>query len=1005
MARILRNSKMALFLHRAVGELILNIICDGGSVSPAKLGSELKGILGYSPKTFLNLAAVHDEHDGIIRNTLPRLLLRYLESIPYLSVFDNVVKLNGEDVFMAWEYSKRLGIVDCRSALLIEACKVFFENVRGQKDPNRKGRSGNTVLHLVAALPSNSDFYDRKNKEYLTVLLKNGADPRVKNDDDLTPLHIVAGRFKLGSPRGSSRVSNQARENPVVWSCNSRCKQLEVLTSKDIFLKAEFESCINVRGRDGNNILHEWVLASLTTQDTHKEIALGEFILSLGVLPNVRNDAGSTPLHCAYDVELFKFLISNGSIHERYNDDGDTPLLSVVKHGIVGGKNCTKLLQQPVRSDGDGPSPIEKIISIVSAQNQNLLARDRNGNHVIDILLQSVHLIYQPAKLACVCKTLRSLIECCSAQALNEENKFHVTPVEAVFGSIVDMYTSYDVLDSDVLDSDVLDSDVIDVYPLLDVMNALLEKGANPNVVRGRNESTLLHKCCCYAFLPSEIATQLIRILREHGADPDQRNRRGKTPQEVLNQQTILDLDLLDTLCDTQPKTTVKVDFKTKVHMKVLQKLCVSSPRKVHCYRYDPAVSIGEGAMGKVFPAIDENGRREVALKRVQKDYQEKGVVREIRALCKLAKYKQVVDYYSIVDSEPDFHFIVLELMEGDLADLILQEKRALADSSTMAKLVSDMVKGLSYLHNQTPQPILHCDLKSGNVLYTNVPNLRLKLADFGLAKDLTGYSSLAMTTGHSLVGTRGWMAPELVSREQALHTMESDVFSLGLVCHFLMSNGKHPFHPSGTVLTRQAASAQGVLPHELEQSILIGTPHMNEGALGPAGYNLLKQVLTKEIKDRPKVALIGGHCFFWSNQKKIQFLMAVGDQKELAQSRKHQGDSFIFRLETTPLAHRLINSPWSMQIPDLHYEMVSAWKHKKYATTSLVDLVRFFRNAYSHEEERSSARKAGLMSNIFFEKFPDLLLTVWTTVLQTGWDQPNPNRDRQRIKRALEMT
>ena len=986
MTRILRTSKMALFLHRAVGELILNIICDGGSVSPAKLGSELKGILGYSPKTFLNLAAVHDEHDGIIENTLPGSLLRYLDSIPYLSVFDNVVKLNGEGVFMAWEYSKRLGVVDCRSALLIEACKVFFENVRGQKDPNRKGRSGNTLLHLVAALPSNSEFYDRKNKEYLTLLLKNGADPRVKNDDDLTPLHIVAGRLKLDS----SRVSSQARESPVVWSCNSRCKQLEVLTSKGIFLKPEFESCISVRGRHGNNILHEWVLASLTTQDIHKEIALGEFILSLGVLPNVRNDAGSTPLHCAYDAELFKFLISNGSIHERYNDDGDTPLLSVVKHGIVRGKNCTKLLQQPVRSDGDGPSPIEKIISIVSAQNQNLLARDRNGNHVIDILLESVHL-YQPAMLACVCKTLRSLIECCSAQALNEENKVLVTPVEAVFGSIVNTY------------EDVLDE--VDVYPLLDVMNALLEKGANPNVVRGRNESTLLHKCCRSDFLPSEIATQLIRILREHGADPDQPNRQGKTPQQVLIQQKIVDLHLLKTLRDTQPKTTVKVDFKTKVHLKVLQKLCVSSPRKVRCYRYDPAVSIGEGAMGKVFPAIDENGRREVALKRVHKDYQEKGVAREIRALCKLAKYKQVVDCYSIVDSEPDFHFIVLELMEGDLADLILQEKRALADSSTMAKLVSDVVKGLSYLHNQTPQPILHCDLKSGNVLYTNVPNLRLKLADFGLAKDLTGYSSLATTTGHSLAGTRGWMAPELVSRKQTSHTMESDVFSLGLVCHFLMSNGKHPFDARGTVLRKQPASAQGVLPHELEQSILIGTPHMNEGALGPAGHNLLKQVLTKEIKDRPKVALIGGHCFFWSNQKKIQFLMAVGDQKELAQSRKHQGDSFILRLETTPLARRFINNPWSMQIPDLHHEMVSAWKPKNYDTTSLVDLVRFFRNAYAHEEERSSSRKADLMSNIFFEKFPDLLLTVWATVLQTGWNQPNPNRDRQRIKRALELT
>ena len=130
-------------------------------------------------------------------------------------------------------------------------------------------------------------------------------------------------------------------------------------------------------------------------------------------------------------------------------------------------------------------------------------------------------------------------------------------------------------------------------------------------------------------------------------------------------------------------------------------------------------------------------------------------------------------------------------------------------------------------MHQKTPAPIIiHRDLKPGNVLYRTSPKLCLKLADFGLAKDLTGYSSLASTSTHSLAGTRGWMAPELVSRQVKGHTTQSDVFALGLVSHFLMSSGRHPYDPK--MVNLMQAGPNSLIPHEVERNIVEGKQHIN---------------------------------------------------------------------------------------------------------------------------------------------------------------------------------
>jgi serine/threonine protein kinase len=79
--------------------------------------------------------------------------------------------------------------------------------------------------------------------------------------------------------------------------------------------------------------------------------------------------------------------------------------------------------------------------------------------------------------------------------------------------------------------------------------------------------------------------------------------------------------------------------------------------------------------------------------------------------------------------------------------------------SADRKKLVCQVADGLSYLHAQTPSPIVHGDLKGGNVLINRDGDGAL--CDFGLSKLLQDCPSMSrFTTSNAGVGTLRWCAP-----------------------------------------------------------------------------------------------------------------------------------------------------------------------------------------------------------------------------------------------------
>jgi formylglycine-generating enzyme required for sulfatase activity len=186
---------------------------------------------------------------------------------------------------------------------------------------------------------------------------------------------------------------------------------------------------------------------------------------------------------------------------------------------------------------------------------------------------------------------------------------------------------------------------------------------------------------------------------------------------------------------------------------------------------------LGRGGMGIVYLAHDTSLDRRVAVKFIASSQPEPWVrayfETEARAIARL-QHPNVVNVFRVgeVNGHP---YIVSEYVVGQsLAELPLPVpwRRVLA-------LGVGLARGLAAAHRQG---VLHRDLKPSNALVTR--DGEVKLLDFGLAERFAPGAALPSSSTHLVVGTRPYMAPELLARAPA--TPRSDLYALGVVLHEL---------------------------------------------------------------------------------------------------------------------------------------------------------------------------------------------------------------------------
>ncbi|KAA1427746.1 serine/threonine-protein kinase [Nocardioides antri] len=191
--------------------------------------------------------------------------------------------------------------------------------------------------------------------------------------------------------------------------------------------------------------------------------------------------------------------------------------------------------------------------------------------------------------------------------------------------------------------------------------------------------------------------------------------------------------------------------------------------------RFRIVEQLGQGGMGVVYRAVEENLGREVALKIVapyfahDPEFRER-FSREARAQASLESAHVVAVYAH--GEEDGYVYIASQLViDGDLGRLI--RTAGVPPLVDALSVIEQVASGLSDAHEAG---LVHRDIKPGNVLVRIRGNaVRAYLADFGIARRLDAAST---RFGSSAVGTPTYMAPELHGGAEASYV--TDVYSLG---------------------------------------------------------------------------------------------------------------------------------------------------------------------------------------------------------------------------------
>jgi eukaryotic-like serine/threonine-protein kinase len=228
---------------------------------------------------------------------------------------------------------------------------------------------------------------------------------------------------------------------------------------------------------------------------------------------------------------------------------------------------------------------------------------------------------------------------------------------------------------------------------------------------------------------------------------------------------------------------------------------------------------LGAGGMGTVYRARQLSVDRDVAVKIIRAEYggasiAVKRFLREARLTSKL-NHPNTVTVYEFGRTDSGRLFLAMELLRGrTLSDEIAACGQF--SPSRAAFITAQVLDAVGAAHQND---VLHRDIKPQNVIILDEPKGRdyIKVLDFGLAKSLAGDHST--TDGGNLLGTPGYLAPELLlggNPERA-----SDLYAIGVVLYHLLA-GHLPFvaETPGALLMKQAYKRPQGLPAEIPKQL-----------------------------------------------------------------------------------------------------------------------------------------------------------------------------------------
>jgi predicted Ser/Thr protein kinase len=218
--------------------------------------------------------------------------------------------------------------------------------------------------------------------------------------------------------------------------------------------------------------------------------------------------------------------------------------------------------------------------------------------------------------------------------------------------------------------------------------------------------------------------------------------------------------------------------------------------------RYRVVRVLGEGGMGTVYEAEQDNPRRTVALKVMRagltSDFLLKRFAWEAQILGRL-HHPGIAQVHDAGVAEGGQPYFVMELIAGVPLDQYARE-HALGAGGRL-ELVARVCDALQHGHERG---VIHRDLKPANILAE--PSGQPRVLDFGVARaaDLGLTAGGGRTEAGQLIGTLGYMSPEQASGDPSAIDPRGDVYALGVILYELLAQ-RPPYSLEGLPLPEAA--------------------------------------------------------------------------------------------------------------------------------------------------------------------------------------------------------
>ena len=222
--------------------------------------------------------------------------------------------------------------------------------------------------------------------------------------------------------------------------------------------------------------------------------------------------------------------------------------------------------------------------------------------------------------------------------------------------------------------------------------------------------------------------------------------------------------------------------------------------------RYLLLMLLGKGGFSEVHKGFDLKEQRYVACKihQLNKDWKDdkkanyiKHALREYN-IHKNLEHARIVKLFDVFEIDANSFCTVLEYCDGHDLDFHLKQNKIIPERESRS-IIMQVVSALKYLNDIKP-PIIHYDLKPGNILLTggNVLSGDIKITDFGLSKimDEENYNpNEGMDLTSQGAGTYWYLPPEcfVVGKAPPKISSKVDVWSVGVIFYQCLY-GKKPF-------------------------------------------------------------------------------------------------------------------------------------------------------------------------------------------------------------------